>query len=105
MNGFIDVESAKRAEGGYVPGKEGSHCKGCVQRRVGVRARRRVHLAAAPQAVERVEQARAHEADEPEEDDLGDCACVEAHDALWPLVVLELGRVCAGMARVAVVVV
>lgn len=79
----------------HVPGEEGCESKGGVQRRVGVRACRRVNLPAAPEPVEGVEQAGAHEAYEAEEDDLGRRARVDPEDALRSAQVvfrLMLGR-------------
>ena len=78
-----------------VPGKEGKKCKGRVQRRVGVRTRALVQLAPAAEALQRVEEAWAHEAHEAEHDDLHGRVVVEASHAPVLFKHLELG----GMSR------
>ena len=73
---------------GHSPGKERSHSKRRVQRRVGIGTGPLVQLAASPQPVQRVKQSRTHETHESEKHHLGVCVCEDASKACWTRVIL-----------------
>lgn len=82
------------------PGKERGEGEGRVKGRVRIRTHSGVDLTAATETVEGIEEPGAHEADEPEEDDLAGRVVVETLEAGRSLVehrAAARGRVLAGV--------